>query len=159
MPKDRTKIFANTEHYTQVARVALLFFDGLIDVHQLGQRERCWLECAATLHDVGLSQSTKSHHKKSAKIILDEAELPFTSRERRIIASIARYHRKGLPKQSHYNLNTLDHATIHKINVLAALLRVADSLDYTHESIVKSLNFKSAPKESSLNVVVKQNPR
>jgi exopolyphosphatase/guanosine-5'-triphosphate,3'-diphosphate pyrophosphatase len=73
--------------------------------------------------------------------------VPFTSQERRIIASIARYHRKGLPKQSHYNLASLDKATIHKIKVLASLLRVADGLDYTHESIVSFINLKVGTKK------------
>ena len=132
----------DTEHYTQVTRLALEFFDGLINVHQLGERERCWLECAAILHDVGLSKNRGGHHKESAKLILNDTRLPFTSQERRIVASIARYHRKGLPKPKHYNLATLDRVTVHKVKILASLLRVADGLDYTHQSIVKSLNIK-----------------
>ena len=92
------------EHCNQVSKLAMQLFDGLIGLHQLGMREKCWLECAAILHDIGLAKSKEGHHKKSAKLILNETKLPFTSRERRIIASIARYHRKGLPKPSHYNL-------------------------------------------------------
>jgi exopolyphosphatase/pppGpp-phosphohydrolase len=132
----------DTEHYIQVTRLALEFFDGLIDVHQLGERERCWLECSAILHDVGLSKNRSGHHKESAKLILNNTQLPFTSQERRIVASIARYHRKGLLKPKHYNLATLDRVTVHKVKILASLLRVADGLDYTHQSIVKSLNVK-----------------
>ena len=136
----------DTEHYMQVTQLALEFFDGLIDVHQLGERERCWLECAAILHDVGLSKARGGHHKVSAKLILNDTQLPFTSQERRIMASISRYHRKGLPKPKHYNLATLDRVTVHKVKVLASLLRVADSLDCTHQSIVKNLNIKVDPK-------------
>ena len=132
----------DTEHYTQVTRIALEIFDGLTDVHHLGKRERCWLECAAILHDAGLSKNRRGHHKESAKLILNDTRLPFTSQERRIVASIARYHRKGLPKQKHYNLATLDRVTVHKVKILASLLRVADGLDYTHQSIVKNLNIK-----------------
>ncbi|MGA3289312.1 MAG: YfcE family phosphodiesterase [Candidatus Bathyarchaeia archaeon] len=132
----------DTEHYTQVARLALEFFDGLTEVHQLGERERCWLECAAILHDVGMSKDRGGHHKESAKLILNDTQLPFTSQERRIVASIARYHRNGLPKQKHYNLATLNRVTVHKVKILASLLRIADGLDYTHQSIVKSLNIK-----------------
>jgi putative phosphoesterase len=130
------------EHYKQVTQLSLGFFDGLANLHQLGTRERCWLECATILHDVGLSKGRGSHHKESAKLILDDTRLPFSSQERRIVASIARYHRKGLPKQSHYNLKTLDRVTVRKVEILSSLLRVADSLDYTHQSIVKSLNIK-----------------
>ncbi len=140
------KYWPDTEHYSQVTKLALKLFDGLCRVHQLGKRERCWLECSAVLHDVGLSKSGGSHHKKSAKLILNDTQLPFTSGERRIIASIARYHRKGLPKQNHYNLAALDQPTVHKVKLLAALLRVADALDYTHQSNVKSLTVRVGTK-------------
>jgi len=145
--KKISKIYwQDTEHYEQVTQLALGFFDGLINVHQLGKRERCWLECAAILHDVGLSKGIGGHHKESSKLILNDTQLPFTSQERRIVASIARYHRKGLPKQKHYNLASLDRVTFHKVKILASLLRVADGLDYTHQSIVKSLNIKVGTK-------------
>jgi len=81
--------------------------------------------------------------------------LPFASEERRIIASIARYHRKGLPKPNHYNLASLDHSTVHKINLLAALLRVADALDYTHQTNVKSLTVKVGTKRFAIECLVK----
>ena len=147
------KYWPDTEHYGQVTRLALVFFDGLANVHNLGQRERCWLECAAILHDIGLSKNRSRHHKKSAKLILNDTELPFASQERRIIASIARYHRKGLPKQRHYNLSTLDHLTLNKVRILASLLRVADSLDYSHKSIVRTLNIKVGTKRVTVECV------
>jgi putative phosphoesterase len=132
----------DSEHYSQVTKLSLEFFDGLINVHKLGERERCWLEYAAILHDVGLSKNRGGHHRESAKLILNDTQLPFSSRERRIVASIARYHRKGLPKQKHYNLRSLDRNTVNTIKILASLLRVADSLDYEHQSNVKTLSFK-----------------
>jgi exopolyphosphatase/guanosine-5'-triphosphate,3'-diphosphate pyrophosphatase len=139
--------WGDSEHYSQVTKLALEFFDGLSNVHGLGDQERCWLEYAAILHDVGLSKGKGAHHKESAKLILNDTKLPLASRERRIVASVARYHRKGLPKQKHYNLKTLDRSTINKIKILASLLRVADSLDCTHESNVKTLNLKLAAKK------------
>src|SRR5208337_3860142 len=33
-----------SEHYSQVTKLALELFDELIKVHKLGKRERCWLE-------------------------------------------------------------------------------------------------------------------
>ncbi len=142
------KYLPDEEHYMQVTRLALQFFDGLIKLHKLGQRERCWLECAAILHDIGLSKPGGAHHKKSAEMILNDTKLPFTSNDRRIVACIARYHRKALPKMKHYNLQALDQQTIHKIKVLASFLRAADGLDYTHESNVQELRFKIGKKVS-----------
>jgi putative phosphoesterase len=143
------------EHCNQVSKLAVQLFDGLIGLHQLGMREKCWLECAAILHDIGLAKSREGHHKKSAKLILNETELPFTSRERQIIASIARYHRKGLPKPSHYNLSSLDRETVRKVKILSSFLRVADSLDFTHQSIAKAANIKVGTKKVTVECISK----
>jgi len=75
-------------------------------------------------------------------MVLNDTELTFTSQERQIVASIARYHRKGLPKRKHTNLASLNPSTINKIKVLASLLRIADGLDYTHQSLVKKVNIR-----------------
>jgi len=141
------KCLQDTEHSTQVTKLALTIFDELSKLHKLGKQERCWLECASILHDVGLSTGESSHHKKSAKLILNETNLPFASNDRRIIANIARYHRKGLPKPKHYNLSSLDNKTICKIKVLTSILQVADGLDYSHQSNVKNLQARVYPKQ------------
>jgi putative phosphoesterase len=146
------KYWPDVDHYRQVANMALGLFDGLASMHKLGKRERCWLEHAAILHDIGLSKGAK-HHKKSAQLILNDTQLPFPSQDRRIIASIARYHRKALPKPKHYNLASLDRPTVQKICVLSSLLRVADSLDYTHQSIVKALGIKVGTKKVTVEYV------
>ncbi|HTY76135.1 MAG TPA: YfcE family phosphodiesterase [Candidatus Nanoarchaeia archaeon] len=128
------------EHCEQVEKLALTLFDALKPLHRLGSRERCWLECASILHDVGLSKGNGgAHHKLSMQLILNNPAFPFTSEERRIIASITRYHRKGFPKRKHYNLSTFDRVITRKMAQLSSILRVADGLDYAHESFVKSL--------------------
>jgi putative phosphoesterase len=136
------KYWKDTEHNLQVTRLSLQFFDCLTSIHKLGNRERCLLECAAILHDVGLSQGRGGHNKETAKLILNDTQLQFASQDRQIVANIARYHRKGLPKQKHYNLGSLDRNSINQIKVLASLLRIADGLDYTHQSVVKRLNIR-----------------
>lgn len=136
------KCWPDNGHHTQVRGLAVQLFDNLAATHKLCARERCWLECAAILHDIGLSVGSGAHHKKSAELILEDITLPFTPQDRLVIASIARYHRKGLPKEKHQNLAALDPVTRGKVKTLAGLLRVADSLDYTHNSAVKTLHVK-----------------
>ncbi len=153
------KYWPESDHFIQVRKLALGLFDGLIKWHHLSMRERCWLECAAILHDIGLSKSRKGHHKKSAKLILNDNQFPFTSQERRIIANIARYHRKAFPKQNDHNLATLNRETLNKLKILASLLRVADSLDYTHQTIVESLKVKVDIKRIIVECVSKTNPK
>jgi CHAD domain-containing protein len=136
------KQWPDSRHFTQVTKLSLAVFDSLVEVHKLGALERCWLECASILHDIGLSKGCERHHKMSAEIILNDTELPFTVEERWMIASIARYHRKGLPKAKHYHIASLDPINVHKVNVLAGFLRLADSLDCTHNGSVKRLTVK-----------------
>ena len=147
----------DVEHYRQVTNLTLGLFDELSVLHKLGKRERCWLECAAILHDIGLSKSSGKHHKQSAKLILNNTSLPLASKDRRVIASIARYHRKEIPKLKHYNLAPLDRLTVHKVSVLASLLRVADSLDYSHASSVKILGIKVGAKRVMVECVSRAN--
>ncbi len=148
--RDLAKSYMQETHVEQVRGLTLNLFDNLMSLHRLGVYERSLLECAALLHDLGLSKTVKGHNKTSMTIILNDTQLPLTSEERRVVASIARYHRGGLPKQKHYNLATLNSNTIDKISTLSAILRVTDALDYLHNSDVKLLDVKAAAKRVTL---------
>ena len=135
--------FPDQSHAEQDRRLALMIFNRTKRMHSLGSRERYWLECAAILHDIGLSRGNKQHHKASMRLVLNDPALPFTQKERYIIGSIARYHRKALPDKKHYNLTILDRTEREKVAALSSILRVADALDYSHRSVVKKVNVKS----------------
>jgi putative phosphoesterase len=129
-------------HADTVRRLSLELFDKLSDLHLMGEEERYWLECAAILHDIGWSQGPKGHHKSSLKLILNEQEFPFTSDERYLIGSIARYHRKANPKNSHFNFAALSPKNKEKVRVLASFIRIADSLDASHAAVVTDFDLK-----------------
>jgi exopolyphosphatase/guanosine-5'-triphosphate,3'-diphosphate pyrophosphatase len=87
----------HTEH---VANLCLQMHRSLADSGLItpvaGEEQLLW--AAAMLHDVGATISYDDHHKHSRYLILS-ADLPgFDPRERALIAQIARYHRKGVPK-------------------------------------------------------------
>ena len=142
--------FPDEPHADQDKRLALVIFNRTKRMHSLGAKERYWLECAAILHDIGRSRGNKRHHRLSLRLILNDPTLPFTHRERYIIGSIARYHRKALPDGKHFNLNPLNRTERKKVAVLSSILRVADALDYSHRSIVKKMNVKLFPDEMVL---------
>ena len=152
------KYLENTSHPIQVRRIAMKVFDDLANLHNLGKRERCWLECAAFLHDIGLSLGSKSHNKKSLELILNDREVPFSSEDKRVVGSIARYHRNGLPKESHYNLSCLSKETKLKIKKLASILRLSDALDFTHQSIVEQVAANEGAKKINIECMVNANP-
>jgi len=132
-------------HTHQVTRLALQLFDELKPVHGLGPQARFWLQCAALLHDVGLIDGVTGHHKASLRIILNAPQLPFDKTERLIIGSIARYHRAALPAERHAHFAKLKPEARHVVLSLAAILRVADGLDYTHQSVVSELSCAVSP--------------
>lgn len=152
------KYWPDMKHSEQVRKLSLELFDALQDLHKLGKRERCWLECAAILHDIGLSQGPKAHHKKSLNLILNEAQLPFTSIERRVIGNVARYHRKGCPQYKHYNFKSLSSELRRKVTTLVGILRLADSLDFSHQSIVQNVEAHVAFENVTVQGSVLLNP-
>ncbi len=127
------------EHAEQVAQLSLSLFDQTRELHKLGDEERALLQAAALLHDVGTFVSYNRHHKHSYYLIY-HADLPgFTDRERELIATIARYHRRSPPKDRHELFQVLAPDERVVVRRLGALLRVADGLDRGHRRNVRSL--------------------
>ncbi|MBD3181402.1 HD domain-containing protein, partial [Candidatus Poribacteria bacterium] len=126
-------------HTKQVTDLALRLFDELRPVHYLDEKEKFWLQAGALLHDIGWIEGQKGHHKTSLRIILGNSILTMDNHERLVIGSIARYHRKALPKMKHSHYNALHPIERQTVSMLAGILRVADGLDRTHQSIVRDL--------------------
>ncbi|MDD2321833.1 MAG: Ppx/GppA phosphatase family protein [Geobacteraceae bacterium] len=127
------------EHSRQVARLSLEMFDVLAGAFALGERERCMLEVAALLHDTGYFINYSSHHKHSYHLIRHADLLGFTPREREIIANVARYHRKSLPKKKHEGFARLSEPDRMLVARLGGILRLADGLDRRRNCLVKQL--------------------
>ncbi len=132
-------------HTHQVTRLALMIFDALEEVHRMGVRDRSLLHYAALLHDIGWAEGPQGHHKASMRLILSDSGLPFGRAERQMVALIARYHRKALPSERHEHYRNLDRADQHRVCMLAGILRVADGLDRSHNSIVRGVQCGIGP--------------
>lgn len=126
-------------HGQQVATLALQLYDQLRDSLGLGGSARDWLEFAALLHDVGHHISHKNHHRHSYYLITNGELLGFRRDELEIIAQVARYHRKSVPKPSDGSYGLLSKRERQIVRSLAALLRVADGLDRSHYGVVRSV--------------------
>ncbi|HAF61841.1 MAG TPA: hypothetical protein DCK95_05900 [Anaerolineaceae bacterium] len=125
---------AHTEHVTDLA---MQIFNQFIPILQLDENARFYLLCAAILHDIGVhTEGTRGHHKTALRIILSTPLLHFDSKERLIIGSIARYHRKALPSIHHSHFAALNNQEKTLVVKLSAILRIADGLDYRHEGRV-----------------------
>jgi len=119
-------------HAERVKGLAELIFDELKSEQRLDGTHRLYLQIAALLHDIGLFVSSRGHHKHSHYLISQSDIFGLRPREREIVAQIARYHRRALPQRTHIPYISLDRDDRMLVSKLAAILRVANSLDKEH---------------------------
>jgi exopolyphosphatase/guanosine-5'-triphosphate,3'-diphosphate pyrophosphatase len=140
------------EHAAQVARLATSLFDQTRALHALTDREREWLEYAAMLHDIGVHISYERHHKHSYYLIKNGDLRGFEPDEIEVIALLARYHRRATPKRKHDDYGGLPRKRRRAIRRLAAILRLAESLDRSHSQPVTSVDLHDRGDDGLLQV-------
>jgi exopolyphosphatase / guanosine-5'-triphosphate,3'-diphosphate pyrophosphatase len=133
-------------HSEQVAKLALQLFDALAEPFALDARARQLLETAALLHDVGYFISYAAHHKHSYHLIRYASLFDFSPREKEIVANIARYHRKSLPKRKHEGFSALNREDQELVKKLGGILRLVDGLDRRRASAVAGMECTLAGK-------------
>ena len=131
-------------HAVTVASLSLQMFDQTRPSHELDAESRTLLEVAALLHDIGQFIGVSNHHKHSLYILESNSVIGLTAAQMSIVANIARYHRKSLPKPAHRDYEQLSQKQKNQVLVLAAILRIANALDRDRSGNVKGveLTFK-----------------
>ena len=122
------KYNVDEHHGREVSTLSLQIYDTLTGEHRLSPRYRVLLEIAAWLHEIGSFISVASHHKHSMYILANETIFGLGRRDSRIVANIARYHRRSPPKPTHPYYQSLPRRDRLAVQQLAAILRVADAL-------------------------------
>jgi len=140
-------------HALQVTRLSLELFDLLAPVHRMGGPERRLLFSAALLHDVGMCRGIRGHHKSSLDLIMAGDLEPLSDEERRLVASIARYHRKAHPRQKHDHYSALREQDQDRVARAASLLRIADALDRAHDNVVKTVEVEMSTRKVRIRAV------
>ena len=111
------------------------------------------LLCASYLHDAGQFISFSNHHQHSYYLITEISLLGFNQHETILIALIARYHRKKLPRSSDPGFKDLNRTDRRMVRVLSLFLRFAENLDRSHNRRVLKVKFS----REKNNVVMKVN--
>ncbi len=136
-------------HSERVTHLALQLYDGMLAWGWKppvdADSARSSLFAAALLHDVGKSEGQKRHHKASFDMIRAHGiPLGWKAADLRRAAIVARFHRGALPTRRHKTLRDLlpdeQKATIQ----LAAILRLANALDATHDGHIRELQVVEA---------------
>jgi exopolyphosphatase/guanosine-5'-triphosphate,3'-diphosphate pyrophosphatase len=129
-------------HSEQVARICMKLFDELRLLHGMSAAERELIEYGALLHDIGWHIGRDSHHKHSMYLILHGDLKNFSDDEVKVVANIARYHRKATPHRKHDTYAELPARLRRVVDVGAAFLRLSDGLDRSHSSVIQDLRCK-----------------
>jgi exopolyphosphatase/guanosine-5'-triphosphate,3'-diphosphate pyrophosphatase len=128
------------KHSQEVSRLALELFDSAFDLHlhKFGDKERELLHYTALVHDVGTFLSYSSHQQHSYYLIRNYDLLGFDQSEIAVMAAAALFHRKAMPsKKKHPEFAALDKPAQRIVRLFALLLRLAESLDRSHQGVVR----------------------
>ncbi|MDD4331104.1 MAG: HD domain-containing protein [Methanosarcinaceae archaeon] len=123
-------------HAENVAQNALKLFDLLTPLHGLSKKHRKLMEIAALVHDIGISTALETHHQAGQAILYRNPPAEISEKLQPVVAWTTFLHRKKagkkkvekLQKTAFSELSSEVQALTLK---LAALLRLADALDYS----------------------------
>jgi len=144
-------------HSERVARLSLELYDGLAARQLLssptasenGSGARESLLMAALLHDVGKSEGNKGHHKASLELIkAHSTPLGWNPQDMQRAATVARFHCGALPTRSHKALRDLLPDEQKTTIQLAAILRLANAFDASHDGHIRRLQIENGQTEN-----------
>lgn len=128
-------------HLRRVSHLAVILFDQLAPLHQLGSYERRLLLIAGLLHELGVVISVESLEKHTLYTVLNSPLLGLNHRERVLVAFLAASHDGFFQAnlQKHVDRGPIKPDDILRIKKLAPLLQIAHSLDRSRTGVVTNL--------------------
>ncbi len=129
----------HARHVASYARQLLTFMQCTV---AFTPQEDILLHVAALLHEVGMFVNSRSYHKHSLYLIENSDLFGLNAREIGLVACIARYHRRAAPRPTHEEFAELPAVERVRVAKLAAILRVADALEFGHDSSTLKLDFR-----------------
>ncbi len=145
------------QHALHVSKLALSLFDQLkrLGFHPYGPRERELLHYGALVHDIGCFLSHSNHQRHAYYLVRYSDLLGFNDSEIDVIANIAYYHRKAIPKKKHENLAGLSRQSRKLVSVLASIMQICEGLDRSHLSLVQDVRveFNHNPERITMTLI------
>jgi exopolyphosphatase/guanosine-5'-triphosphate,3'-diphosphate pyrophosphatase len=127
------------DHAENTARLAGQLFRSLQSVHEMDGRCETILCVAAMLHEIGIFVSTSAYHKHSYYVISNSELFGLNSGDHRLVALVARYHRRAHPKATHDVFAQLERDDRVLVSRLAGLLRIALSLNHSRSQRIRDI--------------------
>ena len=145
----------NQSRAERVASHALSLYDATRGVmHDDSGEGRELLWAAAMLHSCGQHINISAYHKHTWYLIRHGELLGYTEAEHLMVAAIARYHRRSLPKKRHESwqlVATRDNRRC--VHQMALLLRLAAALDRRPEPVISALRIHAVKGSLDLEIV------
>ncbi len=140
--RDMEQRFYLTEvgtHERRVLKYALLIYNALATPYCLGRKKRTLLYYSALLHDIGYEVSPQKHDIHTYKIITKDPFFHFwPNPEREMLALVAGGHRKKIGVE----INRLAAERQKIVKQLAAILRIADAIDYPRDQSLQMVDIR-----------------
>ena len=152
----------NQSRAERVASHALSLYDATRGVmHDDGGEGRELLWAAAMLHSCGQHINISAYHKHTWYLIRHGELLGYSEAEHLMVAAIARYHRRSLPKKRHESWQVVATRENRRcVYEMALLLRLAAALDRRPEPVISGVRIHAVKGTLDLEIVperVKQN--
>ena len=145
----------NQSRAERVASHALSLYDATRGVmHDDNGEGRELLWAAAMLHTCGQHINISAYHKHTWYLIRHGELLGYSEAEHLMVAAIARYHRRSLPKKRHESwqlVATRDNRRC--VHQMALLLRLAAALDRRPEPVISALRIHAVKGSLDLEIV------
>ena len=126
-------------HDAHVARLAAQIFDQLGPVHRLDDTDAELLEYGARLHTIGMGVAFRSHHRHGSYLVEHSEFRGFNPTEIAILASLVRYHRRGIAEADYVPYQALSAQSRLRVDRLSALLHLADALDRSLDQSIRDV--------------------
>ncbi len=146
-------------HARITAALALALFDSgrKAKLHRLRAWERELLEYAALLHHIGAFLTYSNYQAHTYYLIRNADLLGFDQTEVAIMATMALYHRKALPRKKHPAFAALNKQAQQIVRPLSMLLRLAENLDRGQTGHVTHAEFEAVDaKHAILHITAAQ---
>src|SRR5436190_4366538 len=128
-------------HQGHVAKLSLEIYDGLAEARLIkpddADRELLW--AASMLHDIGTAVDYDDHHKHSQYLIMNAGLNGFDPREVRLIALIARYHRKGDPSVEGMGQLAKQRDNL-GLELLSGIIRLAEQFERSRDGSIGAVH-------------------
>jgi exopolyphosphatase/guanosine-5'-triphosphate,3'-diphosphate pyrophosphatase len=132
-------------HALTTAQLALGLYDSarIAKLHRFGAWVRELLDYAALLHHIGAFLTYSNYQAHTYYLIRNAELLGFDQTEVALIAAMALFHRKALPRKKHPEFADLNKQAQQIVRILSLFLRFAESLDRSQSGNITHASFEA----------------